>query len=306
MARLDADGRIWYPTSEGGSFNTSKRPQLKRYLGEMAGGVMGTVWTDIPPINSQAQERLGYPTQKPEAFLERIVRASSNEGDTLLDPFCGCGTAISVAERLDRKWIGIDVTHLATTLIKHRLHVAFRHQLSPFEEHGSPPDMAGALALAKLDRYQFEWWALGLVGARPAHDKKKGADKGVDGHIYFYSDLTGEVRKAVKSGHVTRSMIGDLNSARQREKAEMAVFITLEKSKKPMLDEATAAGFYRPPEQPNHRIPRMQILTIEDLLVGGKQPELPRLAQMQTFKKPPRVYKGKPAEQAGLFEKLRA
>lgn len=305
MARLDADGRIWYPTNEDGTFATGKRPQLKRYLSEMAGGVMGTVWTDIPPINSQAQERLGYPTQKPEALLERIIAASSNEGDTILDPFCGCGTAISVAERLDRRWIGIDITHLATTLIKHRLRFAFGRQLSPYEEKGSPTDIEGACALAKIDRYQFEWWGLGLVDARPAHDKRKGADKGVDGHIFFYSDLTGDLRKAVvqvKSGHVTRNMIGDLNHARQRENAELALFITLEPSTKPMRDEAASVGIYRPPEQPNHKIPRMQILTIEELL-SGKYPELPRLAQMDTFKKPPRAQKGKAAEQFGLFGK---
>src|ERR1035438_740037 len=210
MTQLDADGRVWYPISEDGSLNTSRRPRLKRYLSEMAGSVMGTVWTDIPPINSQAQERLGYPTQKPEALLERIIAASSNEGDILLDPFCGCGTAISVAERLNRRWIGIDITHLATAHIKHRLRFAFGRQLAPYEEKGAPTDIAGAAALSNLDRYGFEWWALTLVGARPAHDKKKGADRGVDGRIYFYSDLTGDVRKAVvqvKSGHVSRNMI---------------------------------------------------------------------------------------------------
>jgi site-specific DNA-methyltransferase (adenine-specific) len=233
MAQLDADGRIWYPTNDDGTPNTARRPQLKRYLSEMAGSVMGTVWTDIPPINSQAQERLGYPTQKPEALLERIIAASSNEGDILLDPFCGCGTAISVAERMNRRWIGFDITHLATAHIKHRLRLAFGQQLAPYEEHGVPTDLASAVALSKLPdgRYQFEWWALSLIGAKPAHDKKKGADKGVDGYMYFYSDLTGQVRKAivqVKSGHVSRSMIGDLNSIRLREKAELAIFITLE------------------------------------------------------------------------------
>jgi site-specific DNA-methyltransferase (adenine-specific) len=171
---------------------------------------------------------------------------------------------------------------------------------------GRPTDLDGAIALSKLDRYQFEWWALGLAGARPAQDKKKGADKGVDGHIYFYSDLSGEVRKAivqVKSGQVSRNMIGDLNSARLREKAELAIFITLELSTKPMRDEAISAGIYQPPEQPSHKIPRIQILTIEDLLLLGKQPEIPRLAQMETFKKPPKRQKGKLPEQIQLFNK---
>jgi len=280
-------------------------PQYKRYLDEMLGVPVQNIWDNISPINSQAQERLGYPTQKPEALLERVVKTSSNEGDVILDAFCGCGTAISVAERLERRWIGIDVTHLAIALIRHRLRFAFRGQLSPYEVKGTPTDLAGAVALAKLDRYQFEWWALGLVDARPAHDKKKGADKGIDGHIYFISDLTGELRKAVvqvKSGHVMRSMIGDLNHARQRERAEIAILLTLEKPTAPMKQEAATAGIYQPPEQASHKIPRVQILTIEELL-SGKRPELPRLAQFDTFRKPPRAEKGTRPEQGELFRK---
>jgi site-specific DNA-methyltransferase (adenine-specific) len=237
MESLDADGRIWYPTKSDGSFDTKKRPRPKRYLDEMEGAVVGTVWTDIPPINSQAQERLGYPTQKPESLLERIVKASTNEGDVILDAFCGCGTAISVAERLDRRWIGIDVTHLAIALIRHRLQYEFKGQLSPYTVGGDPKDLEGARELALLDRYQFEWWALGLVDARPAHDKRKGADKGIDGHIYFFVDFSDVAQKAVvqvKSGHVTRNMLGDLNNARQRERAEIAVFVTLEPATDPM------------------------------------------------------------------------
>lgn len=247
MAELDADGRIWYPTRADGGLDTTKRPRLKRYLEQTPGCIMGTVWTDIPPINSQAQERLGYPTQKPEALLERIIAASSNEGDVVLDSFCGCGTATSVAEKMNRRWIGIDITHLAIALIRHRLHYAFGSRLAPYEVKGDPKDLAGAKALAELDRYQFEWWALGLVAACPAHDRKKGADRGVDGYIPFLIDNSGATKRAVvqvKSGHVNRSQIGDLNSARIREKADVAVFVTLEPATKQMEREAGATGFY--------------------------------------------------------------
>src|SRR5204863_4862084 len=178
MARLDAEGRIWYPADK------SKRPQLKRYLEEMSGNLMGTLWTDISPINSQAQERLGYPTQKPEALLERIIRSSTNEGNVVLDPFCGCGTAIAAAQKLDRKWIGIDITHLAITLIRSRLTDAFAGT-AKYEVVGEPVSIPDAVALAAADPYQFQWWALGLVGARPV-EEKKGADKGIDGRIYFH------------------------------------------------------------------------------------------------------------------------
>jgi site-specific DNA-methyltransferase (adenine-specific) len=301
---LDADGRIWYPTKSDGSFDTKKRPRPKRYLDEMEGAMVGTVWTDIPPINSRAQERLGYPTQKPESLLERIVKASTNEGDVILDAFCGCGTAISVAERLDRRWIGIDVTHLAIALIRHRLQYAFKGQLSPYTVGGDPKDLEGARELALLDRYQFEWWALGLVDARPAHDKRKGADKGIDGHIYFFVDFSDVAQKAVvqvKSGHVTRNMIGDLNNARQRERAEIAVFVTLEPATDPMKKEVASAGIYQI-QFSSQKIPRVQVFTIEDLL-NGRRPQFPAIAQPDTYKKPPAKQKGTRAMQGHLFKK---
>ena len=150
----------------------------KRYLDEMQGNPVDTIWEDIKPIQAHAQERLGYPTQKPEALLERIISASSNEGDVVLDPFCGCGTAVAAAERLNRRWIGIDITHLAITLIRHRLQDTFGDDLRPYEVVGEPKDLQSAETLAQHDRYQFEWWALGLVDARPARDRKKGAGRG--------------------------------------------------------------------------------------------------------------------------------
>ncbi|MHB1957832.1 MAG: DNA-methyltransferase [Acidobacteriaceae bacterium] len=139
------------------------------YADESLGERLQNIWEDIPPISSQAQERLGYPTQKPEALLERILKASSNEGDLVLDPFCGCGTTVQVAQRLNRRWIGIDITHLAIGLIKKRLSDAFGEEIrATYEVIGEPTDVAGAAAQAEQDKYQFQWRALGLVGARPA------------------------------------------------------------------------------------------------------------------------------------------
>lgn len=176
-----------------GELDTTKRPQLKRYLDEMEGGVMGTVWNDIFPINSQAQERLGYPTQKPLALLEHIIAASSNEGDVVLVPFCGCGTAVHAAQKLNRQWIGIDITHLAISLIQKRLKDAFKTGLT-FEIHGTPKDLDAARDLAMRDKYQFQWWAVSLVEAQPFQGKKKGADGGIDG-LKFFGDYIHEDEK---------------------------------------------------------------------------------------------------------------
>jgi site-specific DNA-methyltransferase (adenine-specific) len=221
----------------------------------------------------------------------------------ILDSFCGCGTAISVAEKMNRRWIGVDITHLAIALIRHRLQYAFGSQLALYEVKGDPKDVAGAKALAELDRYQFEWWALGLVAACPAHDRKKGADRGVDGYIPFFIDNSGTTKRAVvqvKSGHVTRSQIGDLNSARIREKADLAVFVTLERATKQMEREASVAGFYE--VDYSRRVPRMQILTIDELL-DGRAPELPSLAVVDTYRKPPTHQKGRQPLQGDLFKR---
>ena len=193
--------------------------RYKRYLDEMPGRPAQDMWEDIPPINSQAAERLGYPTQKPEALLERIIKASSNEGDTILDPFCGCGTAIAVSQRLNRQWIGIDITHLAITLIKHRLQDAYGTE-ARYKVIGEPEAMPDAVALATQDPYQFQWWALGLVGARPV-ERKKGADQGIDGRIFFHDEgkhgRTKQVILSVKSGHLKLSDLRDLRGVLQRE-----------------------------------------------------------------------------------------
>ncbi len=265
-------------------------PALKRYLDEQRGRPFGDVWTDIPPINSQAKERLGYPTQKPEALLERIINASSNEGDVVLDPFCGCGTATVAAERLNRRWIGIDVTHLAITLVRHRLRDSFGDELRPYEIVGQPTDTASAGALAEQDRYQFEWWALGLVDARPANDRRRGADAGVDGYINFFDDNSGKPRRIiaqVKSGHVNRGMIATLKGDMDREQATLGVFITLQPPTEPMRQESLSAGIYTPEHFPDHQYPRLQILTIDELLAGASV-AYPRGGAPATFRQAPR------------------
>ncbi len=250
------------------------------------------MWADIFRFNSQAKERLGYPTQKPEALLERIIQASSNEGDLVLDPFCGCGTTIVAAERLKRRWIGIDITHLAIALMQIRLQHSFDYELSPYEVLGTPKDVESARALAALSRHQFEWWAVSLVGTRPAQDKKKGADSGVDGVGYFHEGPSGEERKIVvqvKSGHVKVGDIRDFIHVIERERAVIGLFVTLEEPTAPMLKEAALAGFYEPELFKGHKFPKLQILTIKDLL-DNRRPDLPSesFARPTTFKKAPR------------------
>ena len=287
LEELDESGDIYWPPK-------GTMPRLKMYAEDAKGELLQDWWDDISPINSQARERLGYPTQKPEALLERIVSASSNERDVVLDPFCGCGTAIAAAERLNRRWIGIDITHLAVTLIRHRLRDTFKEDLEPYEVLGQPQDVASALALAtdseNSGRYQFEWWALSLVDARPAQDRKKGADSGVDGYINFFDDNSGKAKRIivqVKSGHVTRDQIATLKGDMDREEAEIGLFITLETPTRPMEAEATSAKFYTPEHFPDNHYPRIQILTIEELLSGARA-DYPRLAPDTTFRRAPR------------------
>jgi len=289
---LDRDGRI--------EWGKSGRPYLKRYLAEQEGTLAPSMWSDIPPISGQAAERLGYPTQKPEALLERIVQASSNEGDVVLDPFCGCGTAIAVAQRLKRRWIGIDITPLAINLIKTRLRDAFgalaqtsrSASSSPldYEVVGEPTTVEDAAALAREDPYHFQYWALGLVGARP-HEEKKGGDRGIDGRLYFHDEAEGGKTKqiilSVKAGHTQPTHVRDLRGVVDRENAAIGVLITMEDPSKQMRTEAAEAGFYRSPyTQRDH--PRLQILTVGDLL-EGKRIDYPAHAQTNvTFKKAPK------------------
>lgn len=266
---------------------------------------MGDVWTDISQLRGSQGEALGYPTQKPLPLLERIISASSNPGDVVLDPFCGCGTAIAAAQKLGRQWIGIDVTSLATTLIKYRM-----DKLYPgiaYRVEGEPKDMDGANELAQRDRYQFQWWALWLVKAQPlggqagSRDGKKGSDKGIDGVIAFLDDQSGQPKRAivqVKSGHVNSALIRDLVGTVEREKAAMGVFITLEPPTADMTKEAVTAGFYHSPGW-NKDYPRLQILTVADLLKGHARLEMP--PDNRTYNQAQRVRPDPTHAQAALF-----
>ena len=282
MDGLEAEGRIHWPKKKGGM------PRLKLYPEDQPGVTLSDIWVDVKTMHNLSSERLGYPTQKPEALLERIIKASSNEGDLILDPFCGCGTTVQVAQRLNRRWIGIDITHLAIGLIKKRLSDAFGPEIkSTYEVIGEPTDYAGAAALAAEDKYQFQWWALGQVGARPA-DQKKGADRGIDGRLYFHDDDSGKSKQiifSVKAGGVTVPQIRDLVGVLGREKAEMGVFLCFEAPTKPMIREAAEAGLYKSTDGTTY--PKLQILTIQQIL-DGKQPAYPLHRRDATFKKAPR------------------
>jgi len=267
METLAAQGRVVQPSP-------GRVPRYKRYFDEVQGIAVGDFWGDISPINSQAQERLGYPTQKPEALLERILHAGSNEGDLVLDPFCGCGTTVAAAQRLNRRWIGIDITHLAIGVIRGRLRSSGVDDAT-YEVFGDPKDLASAESLAALDPFEFERWALGLVGVRVSYgSQKRGADRGVDGHIHF---LEGTKRKSivvqVKSGKVHPSHIRDLRGVLERDKAPIAVFITLRKPTEQMVTEAASCGFYQSAAT-GRKYPRLQILTVEELL-GGRGVDCP-------------------------------
>jgi site-specific DNA-methyltransferase (adenine-specific) len=251
--------------------------------GHPLGKVIEDFWL-IPIINSQAKERLGYPTQKPETLLELIIKASSPVNGIVLDPFCGCGTTIAVAQRLNRNWIGIDITHLAINLIKWRLKHMFG--LEPKKDYmviGEPEDLAGAKELALQNRFQFQWWALSLIDARPYGDKKKGPDEGIDGIIYFIADKDkfGKAIIQVKSGKVTVKDVRELIQVTDREKAEIGILITLKKPTKDMKVEAIKKGFYKSSIL-NKDFPKIQILTIEEVL-NGKKPQIPY--QMSPHKK---------------------
>lgn len=275
-------------------------PQYKLFLDDSPGRTVTNDWNDIQQV--AGNEALGYPTQKPLALLERIIQASSNPGDIILDPFCGCGTAVAAAEKLGRRWLGIDVTHLAISVMKSRMLEMFPG--IAFQTIGEPRDLGAARALAGQDRYQFQWWALSLVKARPlggqegSKQGKKGADRGIDGIIPFLDDTTGQPKRAVvqvKSGHVRAGDIRDLRGTLEREQAQLGAFVTLEPPSREMLTEAAAAGFYRSPGW-QRDYPRLQVLTIEQLLGGAAVKMPPAYAP---FKQAQPL--GEQAEQQGLW-----
>jgi site-specific DNA-methyltransferase (adenine-specific) len=296
MERMDAEGRIWYPDSK------AKRPKVKRYLADMKGSRIGSVWTDLPNVHPWSNERLGWGTQKPVALLERIISASSNPGDIVLDPFCGCGTALVASQKLDRQWVGIDVTYLSIAVMRARLKDSFGLEDVPVI--GQPTEVEGARQLAQSPegRYQFQWWALALVDAKPLGGvEKKGSDRGIDGVLTF-TDKNNEMQSvivSVKSGHVTSGMVRDLKGVLDREKAAIGLFVTLEEPTREMLLEASTAGQYHS-DLWNRDYPRLQVLSIRDLLEESKKPSLPPFV-LPTYQKAEKV-KAKPdAEQRELF-----
>ena len=316
LEKFKEEGRLYFPKNGG-------TPSYKRYLDEMPGVPLQNDWSDIKPTPSG--EYLGYPTQKPLALLKRIIQASSNPGDVILDPFCGCGTAVDAAQKLGRRWIGIDITHLAIALIEKRLKDRYPYlnrskpeqaaaaasgvaetgpeYMQRFEVLGTPEDIGGARDLALRDKYQFQWWACSLVNAQPYQGKKKGADGGIDGLIFFQDDK-GAAKKivvSVKGGdNVNVAMVRDLAHVVAREKAEIGLFVTLADPSKPMLTEAIKENFYTSPET-GAQFPRIQILTITGLLGGTESARYPDLAKGgHTFKKA-KVDQGKKPDQHGLF-----
>jgi DNA modification methylase len=222
-------------------------------------------WTDINSIQSGSAERSGYPTQKPVALLERIVLSSCPPDGIVLDPFCGCGTTIAAAQKLGRKWIGIDLTYLAISLIKSRLTEA---GTSDYVVLGEPTTADDAADLAREDPYQFQWWALGLIGARPA-EGKKGADHGIDGRLFFFdgNQKPKQVIVSVKAGGVSVSHVRDLRGVIDREQAQIGVLISFNEPTQPMRTEAASAGFY---SSPWGQHPRLQLLTVAELLAGKR------------------------------------
>jgi hypothetical protein len=294
MRRFAREGRLRH-TFDG-------TPEYKRYLDEMPGVPLQDLWSDITPIIAGTAERLGYPTQKPVALLERILEASSAPGDVVLDPFCGCGTTIEAAQKLGRRWIGIDVTHLAITLIKSRLRDAFGDS-ARYQIIGEPTTAEDAAALAESDPYQFQWWALGLVGARPV-EQKKGADRGIDGRLYFHDSTAGgkthQIILSVKAGKVQRAHVHELGGVMHREKAEIGVLISFEPPTRQMREEAASADFYA---SPWGKHPRLQLLTVAELL-DGKRIDYPQTAGInRTYKRAPKARKV--AERTrGLFDKI--
>ena len=276
MEKLDAAGLLLFPKE------TTGRIMRKKYLDETKGPVLADLWTDISQLRGHDIEKLGYPTQKPVALLERIIAISCPEGGTVLDPFCGCGTAVAAAEKMNRSWIGIDVTHLSISLIKARMKRDFDLTVGKdYTEVGTPRDLDAAMYFAGADPFQFQFWITGEIGAQPyggLSDKKgkKGGDTGIDGQLFFRTPDGNRVERAivsVKAGrNLNPAMVRDLVGTVQREKAAVGVFLCAHPPTKGMKDEAAKAGVY---SWGTKVFPKIQILTVAEVL-DGKRPQLPQ------------------------------
>jgi len=288
LDELDAVGRLHWPKALGGM------PMLKRYVEESPGIAALDVIADIPPLNNVAQERLGYPTQKPLALLERVIAASSDEGDVVLDPFCGCGTTVHAAQKLKRQWIGIDVTHLSIALIERRLKEAFPG--IAYEVHGVPKDADAARDLAERDKHEFQKWIVATVGGQPYKGGKKGMDRGIDGYLHF-RDAENKPQMAilsVKGGGTNSAHVRDLKGTMEREGAKLGIFLTLNPPTREMEKEAASAGLY---DSGGGKVPRLQILTAADV-IKGRRPKVP-FGYTESLKKAARE---SGAKQPGLFD----
>jgi site-specific DNA-methyltransferase (adenine-specific) len=270
LDKLDEAGRLHWPRKHGGV------PMLKWYLDEAKGVPALDIITDIPRLSSTAAERLGYPTQKPLALLERIIRASSNPGDIVLDPFCGCGTTIDAAQSLRRQWIGIDITFIAVDLIEKRLLDRHPGIQGTYETFGIPRDMGAAHALFERSPFDFERWAVSRINAQP--NERQVGDKGVDGVARFYLDkkTIGRVLVSVKGGaNIGPQFVRDLIGTAQTQKAQMGVLITMATPTRGVLDAVDHGGTYTWPVN-GQTFPRVQVITVADLL-AGKRPRMPQL-----------------------------
>lgn len=283
----DAFGLIHWPKDRGFPRRRDERP----FDPEDRMVTVGDVWTDIDRLNQTAKERIGYPTQKPLALLERILSGSSNPGDLVLDPFCGCGTTIEAAERLHRQWIGIDVSHYAVDVIEGRLRD--RCEDAAYTVSGRPEEIRAAHRLARDNKYEFQWWVLWRLGVQTYRERKKGADRGIDGLIFFPNGPygTGQIIISVKGGEnvgvdMVRSLLGTLEA----EDALLGVFICLADPTVPMKKLAADAGFVNTAQGRFHRL---QIISVPELF-AGREPELPRPMADEAFVKPGRPTRRRP------------
>lgn len=246
-------------------------PQYKRYLDEMPGVPLQNIWTDMPGINNRSEEYLGYPTQKPVALLERIITSSSNAGEIVLDPFCGCGTTIHAAQRLGRQWLGIDVTHLAIALIEKRMKEKFPGIV--YEVHGVPKDADAAARLARDNPHEFQTWIVATIGGQPYRGGRRGMDRGIDGYLHF-RDAERNAQTAiisVKGGATNSGHVRDLKGTMERENAVMGIFLTLNPPTREMTREAAAAGFFH---TGGRQFPKVQILTAAEV-IANRRPQVP-------------------------------
>ncbi len=273
MEKAADDGLIYFPPGGG-------VPREKRFLDEQEGVPVSSVWTDIHPVNSMARERIGYPTQKPLALLDRIINASSDEGDVVLDPFCGCGTTIEAAENANRRWIGIDVAIHAVKVIEARLAESVGR--TSFRLEGIPRDFASAVKLAERDKFQFQWWANYLFNPHALREQKRGADYGIDGELFFPNGPGrpwGRMLTSVKGGaNVGPAMVREFRGVLERERAELGLFICLYSPTRAMSSEAAAAGIA---DTVHGNLPRLQIVSIEDWF-QNRLPMLPPLEHLPT------------------------